>query len=848
MFEKLKQRFRNPPTWQEAWQLPTLLLGLVLFGFGLVFAFEKPAPPDYTGALDTVSEYLLAYNLEEAEAKLETLKPVIVNAAQFEQARYHQYWGDALYLNVELIRSEGKYDSPENYQRIVQQYDQAQKLGATFNSGRLQHWAEALVALDRDQEALLKIREIEDSDARRRYAVIKQIIQRELDRHDGKPHQLMDLVKLFIDELRNERDPVRRRAEEVWAIGLQVEEMLLAGDAGRVIETLQRQMIYFLDQSGDEDLAPLMVILARAYQQAGEYVEAQHWFRLAEQKIAKTDSLNSQILVGLAQIELVGIDDGDVDQTQSADLRRALELFSAAESNYPSAKHSYIDALIGTAYCEARLGDHPEAIEHFQRAVSRLLGNPRRQDDKIDHLTTLIMAQHSLNFQREEYDLALNYLGLVLPLYGKVEMPPDLLAKFAESHEAMAQFHRHEAEKLAKIDPSLPGAPTRAARELANRESAIHYNEAAEYYLRHARAVTISDDEAFGISIWQAAVCFSEAQNWSRAIDTFSEFVSSRPTDANYREGIYRLGQAYQADMQYNTARQNYEQLIELYPTTLEAYKSIVPLAQCQVVLENVTEAKRWLNYVIDGLVTTTASGVVVGGGITPDSAVYRDALVELGKLHYKRQEYEDAIRRLTEAVDPSRYGQSESAASLRFYLADSNRMSVEQINRELDGPLTPTERQALNSERAERLEKAQILFTQVISELESRPTDELSPLENLFHRNSYFYRADAAFDLGQYEHSIELYDLAAKRFEHHPSALVAMIQIVNAYCELDEPQKARIANERARWLLNRIPEDKFDDPTLPMTRKHWQDWLRWTSELNLFGDDGPTNLSSAAG
>jgi len=64
---------------------------------------------------------------------------------------------------------------------------------------------------------------------------------------------------------------------------------------------------------------------------------------------------------------------------------------------------------------------------------------------------------------------------------------------------------------------------------------------------------------------------------------------------------------------------------------------------------------------------------------------------------------------------------------------------------------------------------------------------------------------------------------------------MVALIQIVNAYCELGRIREARVANDRARWQLNRIPDEEFDDPSLPMDRHRWQDWLRWASELKLF-------------
>jgi tetratricopeptide (TPR) repeat protein len=126
-------------------------------------------------------------------------------------------------------------------------------------------------------------------------------------------------------------------------------------------------------------------------------------------------------------------------------------------------------------------------------------------------------------------------------------------------------------------------------------------------------------------------------------------------------------------------------------------------------------------------------------------------------------------------------------------------------------------------------------LFNQVVSEYEARPKAARDALDNVFLRNAYFYRADCAFDLERYEQAIALYDMAAKRYENHPASLVALIQQVNAHCELGQYQAARVANDRARFQLRRIPDEAFNDPSLPMTRSQWEDWLKWTSELNLF-------------
>jgi len=221
---------------------------------------------------------------------------------------------------------------------------------------------------------------------------------------------------------------------------------------------------------------------------------------------------------------------------------------------------------------------------------------------------------------------------------------------------------------------------------------------------------------------------------------------------------------------------------------------------------------------------------------LRPESREYREALIELGQLYYRRGaegDYEKAIRRLDEVV--KRYGKDGSLPELYFKLGDAYRKSVQQIQQKLAGALAPSKRVELQTQRTQRLDQARSSFDAVIAGLEQVDPKKLTNLQKLYLRNSYFYRADCAYDLGQFQGadgSIALYEKALQRYDKEPAALVAMVQIVNSYSELGQWNKARAANERAKVFLKRIPEDAFNDPHLPMSRAHWQRWLDWTSQL----------------
>jgi hypothetical protein len=46
---------------------------------------------------------------------------------------------------------------------------------------------------------------------------------------------------------------------------------------------------------------------------------------------------------------------------------------------------------------------------------------------------------------------------------------------------------------------------------------------------------------------------------------------------------------------------------------------------------------------------------------------------------------------------------------------------------------------------------------------------------------------------------------------------------------------EARTANERAKWLLRRIPPDAFNDGSFSMPKSYWEQWLKWTNDAGMW-------------
>jgi tetratricopeptide (TPR) repeat protein len=104
--------------------------------------------------------------------------------------------------------------------------------------------------------------------------------------------------------------------------------------------------------------------------------------------------------------------------------------------------------------------------------------------------------------------------------------------------------------------------------------------------------------------------------------------------------------------------------------------------------------------------------------------------------------------------------------------------------------------------------------------------------VDKLYLKLAHFYRADCLYDLGNYEDAVKLYEEAAFRYQDDPSALAAYVQIVNADCAMGKLEEARTANERAKWLVRRIPDEAFSEA---MPKQYWEQLFKWTSDSGLW-------------
>ncbi|QDU33158.1 Tetratricopeptide repeat protein [Poriferisphaera corsica] len=816
----------NELHWSQVWQLPLLLLGMGLFFVGIWSVWPEKPNHDFDGKLEGAAQYLAAKNLEEAGRELDEVKDVLFAEDQGgkveQQGRYYHLLGDLLYLKYEDDRGAKSTQTLENNRAVVTMYDEAVDRGEKLGPISVQRKAETLLAMGKVERVYDELKALGDVDAGTKRKIYKRLVEYQYGRRfDADINELLGLISRY-GEMLEGMGKAERLGEEIWIAELSAQLMLESEDGEGAIDYLNKKIIRFGRGAGADALAGLKVKLAKAYDLVGELGKAKHYYEVVQQLIKPNDALNADVYAGLGMIKL---SEGD---NQSIAVAR--EYFTVVTKQFPDVgSNAYVQSLIGLADCEARLGEYPASMDHFRQAVALLLsqsGDGGMVDRRKERLKEIIQAHIRYAMERRAYEQGLEYLQTMLPLFGQ-DVPADVLLSFAMTHERIAEVYDVKAQE---IDPKLTN-DFRPEKEKAwryrNQQSVIHYGKAAGRYLEHARAVTISNNKLHGESLWAAAQNFDKANLWQKSVNVYAEFMETRESDPRRLRAIVNHGKALFALGQYDAAGEDFRLVVKDHPRTLEAYESRVMLARTFEKQGEIDKALRGLEQVIED-----------DPVITPDSKQYRESLIELGRLYYQQvakdvERSENAIEVLTKAVE--RYGDRGEGGKLRYWLADSYRQSVKAIDDEMARQLSHKRQLELSSERNRRLQKAQEFFQSAKRQLELRDYESLSPLEKMYLRNSYFYRADCAFDMQHYGQAIALYDEAARRWEKDPASMVALIQIVNSYCELGQFREAKIAHDNAYLQLKRIPDEEFEKPGLPMTRKLWEDWLRWESELQLF-------------
>jgi tetratricopeptide (TPR) repeat protein len=793
----------NWRSWSNLWQVPAIILSVVVIAAGLYVAMQRSPGNDFDGALDQVDRLIANGEFDLAATRLnEVIEPNLGLATPDQQARFEATVADW----IALSQASAGLDLDRNNRRIIERYTKAADLGPPLSPQRLERWAEALLAVGDLDVARQRLSELErlasapgaDIEARRRRnRVLRGLVEASLRTQDMRLVDMLDLLEDYRD------DPMLAPGDELWAIARQGELRLELGDAQDAVSHLLVDMRRFEPQlKSDPELSfgELYVLLARGYYALGNYPYADYHVEQALQRLGDTDPVRGDALVVSARLAV----------TKGA-WQEAFERFDRVVRDFASTPAA-IPARLGRAEIYSVLGDDESSLADFRKLHTELFAARPRRDLMPEDVARSLVDRHDAALTTGRLSAALEYILLAESFFGAGQVPPEVLYRIASASRQLADNliagpdAQGPAPRLEELDPAV------------RHEASEHFRRAGDYFVRHARALAgrPGADEQWADSLWLAADSYDLGGWLNLAIDHFNEYVAGRSeTDPRRPEAIFRLAQAYHAEMDYESAAAHYEQVLAEHPHSHVASRSHVPLARCLLALGREPEAERQMNQVLSGV-----------AGLEPEAVDYRDALIELGTLYYDNEDFVGAIERLDEAV--RRYPDDERIEEIRFNLADSYRRRSIGLENELGSPgLPPADRRRLELQRLDHLRTAQDLFGTICQgESGAVPPARRAQARQLL-RYACLYQADCAYELGRYAEAVELYDRIAVRFPRDYTSMTALIQIVNCYSNLGDTERATAAHRRALLRLKELPDAAFTAPDALLDREAWERWLK---------------------
>lgn len=803
----------DAPHWRELWQVPVLAVGAAALVGAATWAFMTAPKPDATNEFDEARHLVEIGKYGEALDVLNVkIRPEMAtdHLTPEQRREFHVLRARSLFLG----QREMGINRPENNEAIRGEYETAEKLHEQLTPDDVHYLAQTLLALGDIDGAVTRAQSLPEPMTPQRIELLKQMIEADLAHEPPRYTRAIDLITQLSGE------PRLAVNDRLWALTRQAEVLVATGFANDAITKLVRTLPR-LDDVPPEAMGSALVTLAKAYMSEHELVEAGKQLDRAQAMVGAEHPLTPEITLLRAEID-----------HHEGSLTRAREGYVEVLERYAFAE-GRLRALLGLAEAQAQIHNTsgtgaPEAsIERYTELVDALVAGEHDHEATPQRVSESLLSRFQEQYDRGDFATSLRFAQLAQKLW-KDDPPAEVL-------HAIADGSIHQANVLLS-DAATGGVLSLAEADPATqREAKARLLDAGEAFRRHASKVVLTDNVAYGESLWAAADAFDRAGDLELCVATFQQFATEFPADTRRPEAVFRLAQAYRARGDLELAAKLYQELVDLrgVPDGSGPYAdlSFVPLAQTllhDADPANDTRGEELLNRVLSGEITG------------PDTPIFRDALKELGEHHARQKRYPQAIERLEQylALAPSE-APDVGTAGVRFRLAECCRLSAAELAETLKTGMPDREQRELELRRAERLRRGLELFEQVKHVLDAQP--RRSAVQDLTVRNAYFFAADCAFDLRDFDGSIRLYDAARERYPKDPASLVAMTQVVSALLAKGERAKAAIANQRARRFLESLPEAVWDDPALPMGRADWERWLDAQDDLLSGGPRGRT-------
>jgi len=771
----------------QLWQFPLLLLSLGLFGTAAYLLIDPTPGLTVEERISIARKYL---DTERPKAALQQLNEILTTdkLESVTQGRVHLMLSEAL----QMAQKEKNLNIPANHLRIIEQTRLAMARGIVPDARSHRRMAESHEALGRRKEALDHYQKAMVGDPAKSLALQRKIISMQLESDDPATAEATIAEYLKNKSITN--------AERAWAIGEQSQLLISAGKFLDARTLLNQALAMEVDSVS---AGALNYRVGYCAHKLGSNDEAERYLRVARDQLQVKHPLDADAALVL----------GNISQAKG-NAAEAEAFYNVILTSHPDSVAAP-RARMGRGLCRILQKQDEAGLNDLHESTNEILRKESRRKYREDALIALKQGQTYLS-NRDHYAGTIELLTCEQQL--QENPPPGFYGRVGEAYEKHADQLDHN---IAEASDTERIKKMQQVRDFRTR--------AGDAYVAYSRGLTLVDDKGYADAMWKGVDLYDKAGNTQRVMAALDLFASERPEDPQTPDALLRLGRAYQAAGLFDKAISAYQRNQFRYPKSLAASKSAVPLAGAYIAKgpENYGKAEVVLNSVIDN-----------NPLITPESEEFKQALFDLAQLFYRTNRFEEAVQRLEEFT--KRYPADDRMGQLLFLMADSYRKSAGLLAGKMAADKTadasasaPANLIEAAGAKKDRLNKARTFYDRVVELY--RVAAPKTDIDKLYFKLAHFYRADCMYDLGQFAESISLYDTAAFRYQEDPSALAAYVQIVNGYCALGKMEEAKTANERAKWLLRRMPAEAFKDGSFAMPKEYWEQWLKWTSDAGMW-------------
>jgi len=450
-------------------------------------------------------------------------------------------------------------------------------------------------------------------------------------------------------------------------------------------------------------------------------------------------------------------------------------------------------ATLAHADLKREAGDAQAALVGY-RSVLESVGDPVTYNNEYVPLGSLrkrMFAAHQSFLDDHKFEEAIVLVGHFPKLVGQI----DVTSLRAKTHEKWGELKLDQARDLRRREA-----------EALRKEGRHHYRAGGRSYENLAELRF--DTQFYTDDTWASAENYFNGQSYKHAARMINQYLDHE-VERRKSRALLRLGQSMLATGRPQEATFALQECIELFPRDSDVYQARLVCAEAHLQLDETEKAEQ--------LLMTN----LTGDTLTPDSIEWRQSLFALGRLLHYLGRFDEAIKKLEEAV--MRYPESSQALFSRYLIARSLHNAAEEPTKKYLTAKVESERQKNAKLRDQYLELALRNYLEVQRIIALERGVDTTVLERTLLRNCYVMEGSVLFQLKRYEAAQKAFSNISTFYQNEPFVLASFVHTANCWRRLDEPMKARGAIKQAQQVLDRLPSEIDFKLTTNFSRQQWE-------------------------